>query len=277
MYCSCLCITPCAQSGCVFFLSVRMCLFSSLCSNLSAIIAGGRWSLFSPNSDCLHLYLIEQCLSEWKYNLHVTQILMWHCQATVIRKHSNVYWSWQPTDWLTNDHRMDTKLADKNLHETSGQLMAVIDLSYFLTEGGEHGCYWSVWDIKPIKWLVLFKWETCSCWALDGEPCSFHRKFSIVSLSSFAESRDCLICDTLGNWGHALSRVCWRLHSDSQDVECDQWTVGEGFICFLNMAADVVLSYFATVTTVSAFYHEYLSADHLMHILVEGEIATTFL
>lgn len=59
-------------------------------------------------------------------------------------------------------------------------------------------------------------------------------------------------------------------------MECDQWTVGEGFICFLNMAANVGLSYFATVTIDSTFYYEYLSAEPLMHILVKGEATTTF-
>ncbi len=89
------------------------------------------------------------------------------------------------------------------LNETLSQLMGVVDLSYLQTEEkrwllSKHGPlrYKAIWE------LLLFKRGACVHKALDAERCSFHRKFSIVSWSSCAESRDCLICDMPGKRGH---------------------------------------------------------------------------
>lgn len=77
--------------------------------------------------------------------------------------------------------------------------MAVIDLSYLQRVGGGGG--WEVGGCCQNTELVsIGLWMQSSAASIESSP--------LFSFSSNAESRDCLICDTPGNWGHAASRVC---------------------------------------------------------------------
>lgn len=88
----------------------------------------------------------------------------------------------------------------------------------------------SCWDINAIQTAAFFLRAEGGCWAcwldlaLEADRLSFHRKFSIVSWFSCAESR--IVCVRKDKWGHRGSSGCWSLQFGSKECDFWSWTVG---------------------------------------------------